>query len=346
MLRLSRTLALVLFALLARTSLGQASDAHPHRLYLKDGSYQLVTQYEVKGERVRYFSSERDEWEELPKALVDWPATEKWQEDSAAAENSPEAAKLDKEIDSDRELAAAKLPEVSPGLHLPDESGVFLLDTFHTEPQLVELAQTAGDVNQSTRANILRGAIPGAGVKATIELAGAHASIQSHVAVPSIYLNVDKPVPGSFDQPGVVVDQTRPADTRQQPQQPQQPQKPQQPQQPSVPFDRYRIVRADVKNDKRIIGDVKRQQVTGKVSEQQHAVKTTLSQLTGGWLKLTPTEPLAPGEYAIIEVVDKQMNLYVWDFGVNPNAPGNPNPYKPEPKPASAPQTKPDAKQP
>src|SRR5277367_565311 len=79
------------------------------RLILKDGSYQLVTQYEVKGDRVRYKSAERDEWEELPSALVDWPATEKYEKDRATSA-IPEAAAVDKEIDADREAELSRLP--------------------------------------------------------------------------------------------------------------------------------------------------------------------------------------------------------------------------------------------
>ena len=283
------------------------------RLFLKDGSYQLTTKYEVKGDRVRYYSAEREDWEELPTSLVDWPATEKFEKDRAAGSAVPEAAQLDKELEHDRELEEAQEPQVAPGLRLPADSGVFLLDSFQGEPQIIEVQQTAGDVNRNTKGNIFRGAInPVASLKQTIELDGAHATVQAHVEVPSLYINVD-PAP---DQPG------------------QAPQQPQQPQQPIVPFDRFRIVRTEVKNGRRIVGDVKRQ-VTGKVSQEQHFVKTTIDRVIGGWLKLTPIESLPPGEYAVVEMMGKEgMNLYVWDFGVNPKAPANANPWKPEAKDA------------
>jgi hypothetical protein len=288
------------------------------RLILKDGSYQLATKWEVKGDRVRYLSAERDEWEELPNSLVDWAATDKFEKDRAAGVPSPEAVELDKEIEAERRAEEAKTPQVAPGLHLPEDGGMLLLDTFQTEPQLVLLQQNTGELNQNRKTNILRSAInPIASRKQTIELDGLHATVQAHAALPAIYINLDQ------DQ-----------GSNPNPQQAQQ--QPQQPQQPEQSWDRFHIVRVQSKKGKRIIGNVKISPL-GKTSQEQNLVLTASQRLTGGWVKVTPANALEPGEYAVVEMLGKDgMNTYVWDFGVNPAAPANAIALKPEP-PAAKP---------
>jgi hypothetical protein len=310
-----RFLGSLVLSVLAGCALAASAQDTPHRLVLKDGSYQLVTKFEVKGDRVRYYSSEREDWEELPNSLVDWPATEKYEKDRATP--PPEAVELDKEL----ERVEVPLPEVAPGLRIPEDTGVFLLDNFQGEPQLLEVNQTGGDINRNTKVNILKGTInPVSGLKQTIELPGAHAAIQSHVGVPALYIKLEETPP----EPGSAAESSHP----------QEPQKPQPA--ASASSETFRILHVEVKGSKRIVGDVKRQ-VTGKISHEEHAVKTTASRLNGGWLRVTPTENLAPGEYALVEIAENgAMNLYVWDFGVNPKAPQNPNPWKPDAKPTSA----------
>lgn len=299
------------------------------RLILKDGSYQLATKWEVKGDRVRYYSAEREAWEEVPNSLVDWPATDKFEKDRAAGVPSPEAVELDKELEAEQKAEEAKTPEVAPGLRLTEDASVVLLDTYQAQPQLVELQQNGGELNKNMKGNILRAAInPIASAKQTVEVPGLHAKIQAHAALPAIYVNLAQQGEGSQGSSGSTLDTD-------------QPQQPQQPQQPEEPWDRFKIVRLQPKQDKRIVGDIKIA-VYGKVSQDQKLVPTTAERLTGRWVKVTPTAPLTPGEYAVVEMLGKEgMNLYVWDFGVNPSAPANTGAWKPDPAKVAPPPDKP-----
>lgn len=281
------------------------------RLILKDGSYQSVTQYEIHGERVRYFSAERGEWEEVPKTMVDWDATQKYEQGRVTGVPIPEAVELDKELEAERQAAEARSPQVAPGLRLSEEGGVFLLETYQNQPQLAEIQQSGADVNRSMKSNILRAAInPLAGVKQTIELPDAHAKVQSHTAVPSIYMNLDagQSAPATAQVAGAV-----PA---------------------LAPADRFKIIRVQSKGGKRTAGAVKTA-VTGKTTTDERFVPATVTPMTGGWVKITPVDPLANGEYAVAEMLGKDsINLYVWDFSVNPAGPANAFAVKPEEKDA------------
>jgi hypothetical protein len=301
-------LGLLLSALLVPAS----AQTLAHRLILKDGSYQSVTKYEIKGERVRYFSAERGEWEDVPKSLVDWDATEKYEQGRLQGTPAPEAVQLDKELEAEQKAEEARSPHVAPGLRLSDDGGIFLLDTFQNQPQLAELQQSGGELNTNMKKNILRATInPLAGAKQTIELPSPHAKIQSHVSVPSIYINIDSGQ-GSGSAAG------SPAATAEVAKD-------------SLPSaERFKIIRAEVKGGKRIAGGIK-VAVSGKVKADERFVAATVTPMTGGWVKLTPTEPLPSGEYAVAEMLGKEgMNLYVWDFGVNPSAPANASAWKPD----------------
>lgn len=304
--------ACLMSALLTSTT---AAQQHTKRLILKDGSYQLATKWEVKGERVRYFSSERAEWEEVPNSMVDWQATEKYELDRTSGRTAPEGLKLNKEEGAEEKEEAAKSPSVAPGLRLPVDGGIWLLDNYQSQPQLVELQQSNVEVNRNRKRNILRGAInPIAGSKQTIELEGLHSPGNAHALLPSIYINVAQE---DASTNGAETESENAASNE--------------PKQPALPWDRFHIVRLQTKQGKRVVGDITIA-VYGKASQEQDVVPTTSEKLTSDWVKLTPTKELVPGEYAVVEMLGKQgMNFYVWDFRADPAAPANQLVVKPEP---------------
>jgi hypothetical protein len=298
------------------------------RLVLKDGSYQVVTKFELQGDRVHYFSAERNEWEDVPDSQIDWDATNKYEKDRAAGKQSPEAIALDKELEEERQEKEALSPHVAPGLRLPAEGGIYALDTYLTGPQLVPLDQNNGELNRQTKRNVFRAAInPISGAKHTIELAGPSSKIKMHASLPTIYINLapmngeEEPEAPVQTSDGKKAKGTKNASAE-------------------LPWDRFRIIRVEVKGDRRIVGEIKAA-VYGKVTQEQDTIPTTDEQLGEGWIKITPKAPLAPGEYALAEMLGTQgMNSYVWDFGVHPDAPANLaviNPEKTDTKAAGKP---------
>jgi hypothetical protein len=274
------------------------------RLILKDGGYQPIVKFEVQGDRVRYLSAERYEWEEIPSSLIDWPATEKYARERSRPPQVSAAVKgIDAEAQAERRKQEELTPLVAPGLRLPATGGVFLLDVFRGQAQLNELAQNGGEVKRNMGRNILRATVnPLSSQKQTIELKGQHAQVQSHVRNPSLYVAIDEEADGSAGP------QSQPTAQKASTASPQNPQ------------DRFRLIRVEsvAKKDVRIAGNIKIA-VYGKVRPEEKFVPARVEAFSGPWLKVTPTDPLEPGEYALVEMLEEnQINLYVWDFGVKP----------------------------
>jgi hypothetical protein len=105
------------------------SNPHPIKLMLKDGSFELVREYQIKGDRVRYYDLDSSQWEEMPAALVDWDATKKVAADDAQREfailakvHKQEQERRADPLDIDASLEAA------PGVFLPSGIGLWSFD--------------------------------------------------------------------------------------------------------------------------------------------------------------------------------------------------------------------------
>lgn len=319
-----RQFAVIVLLLAALPALGQAT---AQRLILKDGTYQLIKKYELKGDRVRYLSAERGDWEELPKDLVDWTATEKWAHEHAPGAPPPPpdspgasaAAEIDKEEALERAAEAARTPEVLPGLRLPDGDGVWALDTFHGAPELVQVNQSTGGISDTTGHNVLKATLGSlTGSKQVIQIEGARSKVRLHVNDPALYVSLDSEgdtaeAPSaavSVETHGLGSAKDKGAH--------------------SSPNSRYAIVRLQVRKDTRVVGSMNISML-GNVSQSEDVVATNAEFLPGKhWMRLTPKQPLDIGDYALVELLsNKELNLDVWDFRIDPTAPENLNSIMP-----------------
>lgn len=150
------------------------------RLYLKDGTYQLVREYKVQGDRVSFYSTDREEWEEMPAALVDLEKTQaeiKRREESAREE----AATIDAEEKAERE-ARREIQRVPAG------EGAYLVEGEKIIPMKPGESKVVTDKKRSVLKAL--SPIPMVTGKATLELDGPHGTLGTANREPEFYLRL------------------------------------------------------------------------------------------------------------------------------------------------------------
>jgi len=173
--------AVLLLSVLAAPRLAWANQ----ELYMKDGSYEVVSSYEIHGDRVRYFSVERAEWEEVPTSLVDFDATKRAQEETKATQKKQlEEAK---QIEQERFYKPPDQGmEVASGIRLPGDDGIFTVDG----KRLVRLVQSGGEVvtDKKRAAMVLAVPLPVLKARSLVLLEGAKATIRLNDPWPIFYV--------------------------------------------------------------------------------------------------------------------------------------------------------------
>ena len=265
----------------ASTQDGQSADQSDaklprgKKLVLKDGSFHMVREYKVDGQRVRFYSVERSQWEELPTDMVDWPATE----GTEAARKQADAA-LAAKIGADEKARKAVFVsvdasvEVSPGVFLPDGEGIFILDGKNVSA----LPQAETDIKLDKKQTLKQILVPIPIIpsRQNISLLGERAKVRSTNGELEFYMRTK-----DGHTPDVV------------------------------------LIHARVQKGVRQIENLDR--LFGGEMARRNTLSLERWELVKGVTRLTLSAPLAPGEYAVAEIVrGSEEDLYVWDFGIDP----------------------------
>ncbi len=150
------------------------------KLYLKDGSYQLVREYKVENDRVRFYSLDRDDWEEVPASLVDIEKTK--EEIKARAEALREESAAQKSEDQAERAARQEVEKV------PVEPGVYLIEDQKLTPMKVGESKIVTNKRRSVLKAI--SPVPLVPGKATLEVDGTHASQGTANRSPEFYIRL------------------------------------------------------------------------------------------------------------------------------------------------------------
>jgi hypothetical protein len=120
----------------AIVALALAAWAANQKLYLTDGTYQVVREYKVEGDRIRFYSIERGDWEEIPKELVDLARTEKeFKSRQAEIEKESKVFEAEEKVAREMEKEVMRIPQ-NPGVYWVEGDRVKILksaeSTVHT----------------------------------------------------------------------------------------------------------------------------------------------------------------------------------------------------------------------
>lgn len=156
--------------------------AETFKLYLKDGDYHIVREYQVLADRIRYYSTERGDWEEIPKDLVDLDKTEKERRAKDEANRQEE-----RQLDEEEQAQRAMRREIEA---IPVEAGTYYKEGDHVKALTLADYKVITDKKRQTL-KVLSPVplIPG---KASVVIQGAQSNFAVNDERPQFYFRLSK----------------------------------------------------------------------------------------------------------------------------------------------------------
>ena len=151
-------------ALIALFLVAVAAFAENIKLYLKDGGFQLVREYQVETDRVRFYSVERSQWEEIPLDMVDLKRTE--------AETAERKAQIAEDAKATAEEETAVREARAEVAKIPRDPGVYYVED--NAAKAVPVAESKVHNNKGRTVLKILSPVPMVSGKATLELDGEH----------------------------------------------------------------------------------------------------------------------------------------------------------------------------
>ena len=152
------------------------------KLFLKDGGFHLVREYQIEGDRVRFYSTERSQWEEMPVSLVDLQKTE--QQRKARVEAQQQVAREDGE---EREALRAQKREIAS---IPtDPGGYYKQDE---QVKALKIADYQVITDKKRKALQILSPVPLVPGKASVVIKGSHSSFVVNEPRPNFYMRLAK----------------------------------------------------------------------------------------------------------------------------------------------------------
>lgn len=151
------------------------------KLYMSDGTWHMVREYQVLSDRVRFYSVERSDWEELPLELVDLKKTK----GTVAAKEAEVAA--DRKVEAEEEAAERAVRREIRAV--PKEPGVYLLQE---ETKFKTLKQAELKVVSNKRRSLLvkLAPVPFWAGKSTLEMDGVASAVELGEERPEFYMRL------------------------------------------------------------------------------------------------------------------------------------------------------------